>query len=72
MLTLVAAVDVYERACEGREMVDWLSLLVTVLSLARAWPPGESRNAMSWTREEKDIAGVLEVVTEASCKYLGI
>lgn len=35
MLTLVAAVEVYERASEGREMVDWLSLLVTVLALAR-------------------------------------
>lgn len=35
MLTLVAAVEVYERAMEGREMVDWLSLLVAVLALAR-------------------------------------
>jgi hypothetical protein len=27
MLTLVAAVEVYERAAEGREMVDWVSLV---------------------------------------------
>jgi hypothetical protein len=52
MLTLVAAVEVYERVCEGREIVDWLSLLPAVLGFALAW---ESRKAMSWTREEKDI-----------------
>ncbi len=58
MLTLVAAVEVYERACEGREMVDWLSLLVAVLALVRALDWEESRKAMSWTREENDIVAV--------------
>lgn len=52
MLTLVAAVEVYERACEGREIVDWVSVLPVVLLFAWAW---ESRKAMSWTREEKDM-----------------
>jgi len=29
-------VEVYERACDGRETVDWLSLLLIVLALVRA------------------------------------
>lgn len=50
MLTLVAAVEVYDRAWEGLEIVDWLSLLL-MLSLALDW----SRKARSWTSEEKDM-----------------
>ena len=57
MLTLVAAVEVYERASDGREMVDCVSFVLMLLA-ARAVVCGcVSRKAMSWTREEKDIAG---------------
>jgi len=45
MLTLVAAVEVYDRAWDGRDMVDSLSSVRL-----------ESRYAMSWTRDEKDMA----------------
>ena len=39
MLTLVAAVEVYDLATDGLEMVDWLSvlLLLMVLALARGF-----------------------------------
>ena len=49
MLTLVAAVDVYDLACdgaEGRDIVDLASLLLG------------SRKAMSCTRLENDISTV--------------
>lgn len=48
MLTLVAAVEVYERAWDGREMVDWVSLVPALLALGRALAcDGESRNVIS-------------------------
>lgn len=46
MLTLVAAVDVYDLAWEGREMVDRSSFGL------------ESLKAMSWTRLENDMLEV--------------
>ena len=48
MLTLVAAVEVYERASEGRETVDCVSFMLLLLVAARAVVcDGVSRKAIS-------------------------
>jgi hypothetical protein len=66
MLTLVAAVEVYDRASDGLEIVDCVSALLTLLGALRAvFCEGVSRKAMSCTSDENDMMAV-EVEIEDS------
>ena len=68
MLTLVAAVEVYERASDGREMLDCVSVVLVLLAPFRAADCDvESRKVISCTRDENDIVEE-EMLMRGGCR----